>query len=128
MNFLNLAKALFMSPTWATWAILIAPFLVLVIWIVVKRQTGVGKLGGDAPVYGAVGASWRVLGWVILLTALAFYALDVGLFFAGKTRKQDKVFEQKFIRYSSKTQGTGTMVNGLMRPMARSCWWSRAAS
>lgn len=112
MNFLNLAKALFMSPTWATWAILIAPFLVLVVWIVVKRQTGVGKLGGAAPVYGAVGASWRVLGWGLLLTALAFYALDMGLFFAGKTRKQDKVFEQKFIRYSSKTQGAETMVNG----------------
>lgn len=115
MNFLNLAKAVFMSPTWVTWAILIAPFLVLVVWIVVKRQTGVGKLfGGDAPVYGAAGASWRALGWTILLTALAFYALDVGLFFAKMTKKQDDGFAEKFIRYSAKTQGTGSMVNGFL--------------
>ncbi|MBR4251618.1 MAG: hypothetical protein IKQ15_04910 [Kiritimatiellae bacterium] len=112
MCFWNLTKALFMSPTWATWAILIAPLLVLVVWIVVQRQSGVAGVGGDSPVYGAVGESWRALGWTILLTALGFYALDVTLFFTGKTRAQNKTFEQKFVQQSTKTQGLGSMANG----------------
>ena len=114
MCFWNLSKALFMSPTWATWAILIAPAVVLVIWILVKRQTGVGEVEGAAPVYGAVGASWRTLGWMVLLTALVFYLIDVGLFFGGKTRAQNKTFEQQFIRQSKKTQSMAALRNGFL--------------
>lgn len=112
MCFLNLAKALFMSPSWATWAILIAPAVVFAVWVVVKRQNGVGGGDGDSPTYGAAGASWEALGWTMLLTALVFYLVDVGLFFGGKTQTQNGAFEQTFIRQSAKTQGPESVADG----------------
>lgn len=113
MCFLNLAKALFMSPTWATWAILVAPLVVIAVWIVVKRHNGVGQLDeGEARVYGASGASWRALGWAVVLTALGFYVVDVGLFYGGKTRTIDRAFEKRFVGQSAKSQDQAALVDG----------------